>query len=275
MGSVGTKKSVGTSNTFTSTPVPLNISIQPANANNQNVQSQTPNDQNTPVTPQALTNISKMSDDELAALVNASKNAVMPNYLADRDDLTQKFVFQAGLNEKPLVLDQQAFDKFKQDNNIPDWQIISRSVNNASYTNQQGYTTTLTAQQVQDVLKYSKLTYIGGKHGGQAYGAGAYFAMTGGSSTGYGKNTAVAVLHPTNAKIISESDLSQKAVQFAKSHPKFAKAVGRYSVGRNGNASVYALAMGYNVITDHQGGPRSGRDDYYNVIDRTALVYKQ
>lgn len=276
MGASGKKK--GVANTFgsggISPAIPPNlqptVTIAPINQNNPNVQSQAPTDQNTPVTPQALTNISKMSDDELAALVIASKNAQMPNYLADRDDATQKFVFQAGLNERPLVLDQQSFDKFMQDNNIPKGHIISRSVNPISYTNQQGYKTTLTANQVQNILKDSKLTYIGGKHGGQAYGAGAYFAMTGGSSTGYGKNTATAVLHPINAKIISDSDLTFQSAAFARSHPKFANAVGPIS---NKNKSIYALAMGYNVITDHNGGFRAGHDDYYNVIDRSALVY--
>lgn len=285
MGASGKRK--GSANTFgsggISPAIPPNlqpnITITPVNQNNPQVQSQAPNDQNTPVTPQALTNISQMTDDELAALVIASRNVQMPNYLADRDDPTQKFVFQAGLNEKPMVLDQQAFNQFMQDNNISQGEIINRSVNSVSYTNQQGYTTSLTSQQVQDILKYSKLTYIGGKHGGQAYGAGAYFAMNGGSNTGYGQNTATAVLHPTNAKIISEASLQSQAYQFAQSHPKFAKAVGSYNTGTNGNASIYALAMGYNVITDHsmKNGtykrPNSG--DYYNVIDRSALVYLQ
>ena len=36
----------------------------------------------------------------------------------------------------------------------------------------------------------------------------------------------------------------------------------------NNNMSVYALAMGYNVIKDSSSG-------YHNVIDRKALVYKK
>lgn len=273
MGAVGAKQSLGSGGNVPPTLQP-NVTITPVNQGNTDVQTQTPNDQNTPVTPQALTNISQMSDDELAALVIAAQGAVMPNYLADRDDLTQKFVFQAGLNEKPTVLDTKDFMQFMQDNNIPQTQVINRSVDDISYTNQQGYTTNLSAQQVQDILKYSKLTYIGGKHGGKAYGAGAYFAMTGGRNTGYGANTATAVLHPTNAKIIDDNLLYTKAKSFAQSHPKFAKAVGSIT---NSNMSVYALAMGYNVITDHSAKNgsymRGNSGDYYNVIDRSALVY--
>lgn len=260
-------------------------SIPPVNANNPQVAQQAPTAQNTPVTAGALTKVANMTDDELAALVQASKRVQMPNYLADAADDTQKFVFQAGMNEKPMVLDQADFDKFRQDNNIADYAILARSVTPASYTNQQGYTTNLTAQQVQDILKYSRLTYIGGKHGGRAYGSGAYFAMTGGSSTGYGGNTAVAVLNPNTAKVIDRMSLYNAIPSFAQSHPKFASAMG-YRPGSstsNGKLSVWALAMGYNVITDHNadrrgnyirhGSHNSATGDYYNIIDRSALVY--
>jgi len=94
--------------------------------------------------------------------------------------------------------------------------------------------------------------------------------MTGGSSTGYGGTTANAVLNPNTARIISDSALANKAQAFAQSHPKFASAVGRFS---NSTMSIYALAMGYNVITDHSGGARPKSGDYYNIIDRSALVY--
>ena len=43
------------------------------------------------------------------------------------------------------------------------------------------------------------------------------------------------------------------------------------AVGRrvtSDNISIYALAMGYNVI-------RSDYNNYHNVIDRSALVYRQ
>ena len=248
------------------------VPLTPVNQNNPNVQSQVPTTQNTPVVPGALTALSQMSDDELATLVNASKGVQMPNFLADRPDPTQKFVFQAGLNEKPAVLDSQAFNQYMQDNNISQKEIIARSVNPISYTNQQGYTTKLSADQIQDILKSSKLNYIGGKHGGQALGAGAYFEMNGGNSTGYGGSTAVAVLNPNTAKVINRGTLQQKARAFERSHPKFAQAVGSYS-GKN--MSIYALAMGYNVITDSSNGLKGSRGDYYNIIDRSALVYRQ
>lgn len=259
------------------TPISPNVIVPPVNQDNPDVAEQAPSDQNTPVTPSALDRISQMSDDELAATVIASQSAVMPNYLADGNDATQKFVYQAGLNEKPLVLDSADFAQYMKDNNISNGEILARSVNSVRYKNQQGYTTSLTAQQVQDILKYSRLTYIGGKHGGQAYGAGAYFAMTGGDSTGYGGNTALAVLNPSKAKIISDSELYRKSAAFAQSHPKFARAVGNIT---SRNISIWALAMGYNVITDHRPDAKGNyavgsRGDYYNIIDRSAIVYEK
>lgn len=283
MGSTG-KKGSSSSNpgaTITSTsttPLTPNVTITPANQNNPQVAQQAPSPANTPVTPDAVDKLTQMSDDELAALMNAAKKAVLPNYLADdyydsygrvnkNMDKTQKFVYQAGINEKPMVLDKAEFDQYLKDKGIPNKEIIARSVNGNTYKNQQGYDVTLTSDQIQDILKYSSLTYIGGKHGGNLSGSGAYFAMTGGSSTSYGANTVVAVLNPDTAKVINRSTLASRASTFMQSHPKFTKAVGKFG---DDTMSIYALAMGYNVITPNS---TRGQGAYYNVIDRKALVY--
>ena len=278
MGSQGTTRGTTVvSGGSTAVPPSLtpNVTVQPVNQDNPQVQSQAPDEQNTPVTPNGLQVIANMTDDELAANVVAARNVQMPNFLADRQDITQQFVFQTGLNDKPMVLDDTAFNQYMQDNNIQSGEILARSVNGASFRNQQGYNVQYTADEVQDILKYSRLTYIGGKHGGQVYGAGAYFAMSGKRSTGYGGNTAYAVLNPQTAKIISKSELFQRAGTFAQSHPKFTNAIGRINTD---NLSVWALAMGYNVITDHNrysNGSyiKGSTSDYYNIIDRSALVY--
>ena len=246
---------------------PVNT-MNPANAN------QTPNDQNTPVQPGALTNLSQMSDDDLAQLVNDSKNAIMPNHLADADDPTQKFVYQAGLNALPQVLDSASFQQFMQDNNISQAQILARSVKPIQF-NAMGVNFSYSAQNVADMMMYSKFNYIGGKHGGQAYGAGTYFAQTGGANTGYGSLTVNAVLNPATARVISDTQLARQAAAFAKTHPKFARAVGGYvssgSKFRGNNMSIWALAMGYNVSYDGTNDSST----YYNVIDRSALVYRK
>ena len=170
------------------------------------------------------------------------------------------------------MLFRSDFSQYMKDNNIPSNQIISRSVSPITYRNNDGTTVKMSANDVIDMMKYSRLNYIGGKVNGQAYGAGTYFAMNGGSNTGYGGTTATAVLNPATAKVITDRQLATRARAFAQSHPQFAKAVGAYNTSfYNNNMSIYALAMGYNVIADAYGGSNT----YYNVIDRSALVYKK
>ena len=183
----------------------------------------------------------------------------MPNFLNDVPDQTQKFVYQVGLNGAPQVMDQQQFTQFMQQNNIPNYQVMARSVNaNGSYT----------AQQIVDTFKYSELNYIGGKKGGQMSGAGTYFDMNGGHSTSYGSGATIkAIYNPATARVIDYDVLKRRAATFARTHPKFARAVGGFTNGKNGNASIYALAMGYNAIS---GGPISST--YQNVIDRSAVI---
>lgn len=241
---------------------------QPQQQTAQNpIQQQPPTPDNTPVVNGALTALSQMSDDQLATLMANSKTVDMPNHLNDAVDATQKFAYTAGVNEMPTVLDDSAFDQFLKDNNIPKSNILSRSVSGVTY-NSGGIRYNLTATDITDMMKYSTLNYVGGKHGGQVYGAGTYFDMNGGMNTGYHSGaTALAVLNPKTAHCIDKGSLQSMAATFAQSHPKFAKQVGRIS---NSTLSIYALAMGYNVITDSKTNP-----SYHNVIDRKAIVYRK
>lgn len=261
MGGRGSKSNISTPT------VRLQAPPQPQQPRQQApISQQPPTAQNTPVMAAAITALSQMTDAQLAQLVLQSRGIDMPNQLKDAADRTQEFVYAAGLNEKPLVLDDAAFAQYLKDNGIPTSQIISRSVNPITYRNSDGTRVTLTASDVIDMMKYSRLNYVGGKHGGQVYGAGTYFDMNGGRGTGYGSTgskTAIAALNPATAKVISDTALRGRAAQFAQSHPQFARAVGSYS---SSTMSIYALAMGYNVI-------QSG--SYHNVIDRSALVYRK
>lgn len=228
----------------------------------QNVANQAPNPQNTPVVPNASTVLSQMTDDQLAQLYTQSQTVDMPNHLKDVADDTQRFVYMAGVNGKPQVLDQQSFDQFLRSNNISRRDVLARSTNGAGYT-VNGTTINLSPTQVTDLIKYGDLNYIGGKHGGQAYGGGTYFDKNGGRNTGYaGGATMIGVLNPATAKPIRRDILKNQTAQWVKSHPKFAQKVGGFS---SRNMSIYALAQGYNVIT-------SEYNNYHNVIDRSALV---
>lgn len=275
MGSIGTARITLRSPSFSQTP---SSAPQPVNQNNPDVANQAPSAKNTPVTDDAVTKFSQLDDSSMAALIAASKRAVLPNQLADQDDITQRIVFQAGINEKPMVLDSQAFNKYVNDNNLQN-NILSRQFGAGQYRNQSGRSVNLTTQDVDDMMKYSRLNYIGGKQGGHSYGMGTYLEQTGriGKSTGYGYgNTKVsnAVLNPQTSRIIGFNSLSIRAKSFMASHPKTAAQLGRFN---SSTASAYALAMGYNVISSDANGTPSvhsiGRGDYLVVLDRKALVW--
>lgn len=230
---------------------------------NPNIANQPPTANNTPVVPNAVGTLSQMSDDQMATLINQSKNVDMPNHLSDVSDKTQKFVYAAGINEKPTVLDDASFNQYLQQNNIPRSQILARSVNGATYV-VNGTRMKLSPTQVTSMIKDSELTYVGGKKGGMLHGAGTYFDMNGGRNTGYaGGATVIGVLSP-NARVIKDGSQLDSAVRsFQRTHPKAASAIGSYN---NSTKSIYALCMGYNVIEDY---------GYHNVIDRSALVLRQ
>ena len=240
---------------------------QPVNQNNPNVANQAPTPQNTPVSTGGAAAFAAMDDKSMAALINAAKKAVLPNQLADRKDITQQVVFQAGINGKPMVLDRNAFDQFIKYNGLQN-QILNRSINSGSYTNQLGRNVSLTPNDISDMLKYSRVNYIGGKVGGQAIGAGTYFDMGSriGGNTGYGGTTITAVLNPATARVIDIGTLNSRISSFKSTHPAASRAIesGSSSSWGSSKLSVYALAMGYNVIR---------RGSYHNVIDREALVY--
>ena len=229
-------------------------------------------------TPVGLDQFSQMTDAQLAQFVDDALAGVsnMPSQLADIPDITQAFVWHTQYNAMPTVLDDVAFAQFMKANGITTSQILSRSVNQASYTNQNGASVVLTPQQLAAMYQYSAYNYIGGKVGGQVYGAGTYFDMNGGGNTGYASGgTFNAVLNPGTARVIDHATLQTRMSSFDRSHPKFAQALRRAAsalksqpsksgrTSRNSVDSVYAMVLGYNVIRD---------GTYYNVIGREATV---
>lgn len=230
---------------------------------------------NTSTTSNAVSNFAAMSDTAMAAEIKKAVGVGMPNQLNDKPDATQQLVFSAGFNEKPMVLDQKGFDSYMKANGLTTSDLLSRDVNPVTYKNASNTQVKMTAQDVIDMMMYSRVNYIGGKVGGQALGAGTYFDHTRGRSTGYGSGnykTAVAVLNPKTAKIITHSSLMSSIPSWKRSHPKSAKAIDDLvkKTGGRSSESLYALAMGYNVIARNPGAS-SG---YVNVIDRSALVYR-
>ena len=236
--------------------------------NSQGAANFTQNKNGVTLATNGATQLSKMTDDQMEQIVRSSYKIDMPNQLQDVRDRTQRFVYAIGLNGKPEVMDDSEFNSYLKNNNIPKSAIISRSVSTPPPYSVNGITYQLTANDVTDMLKYSSLNYIGGKQGGKAYGAGAYFEQNGGRSTGYGSGaTMIGVINRNKAKIITRSSLLTKVQAFQQSHPKTAAAIGPVS---SRNYSIYALCMGYNVISSGKG-----TGTYFNVIDREALILRK
>ena len=214
-----------------------------------------------------------MTDSELANALKISQGKVdMPNHIGDISNATQNFTYANKLNAKPTVLSDSDFDNFLKQNGIPDSQILIREVNGATF-NSGSIRYNLTANDITDMFKTSDINYIGGKRGGQAYGAGTYFGMEGrNGSTGYASGaTMMAVLNPKTAKVISYSDVNRKWNTFVQNKPNLSKQA--VSLG-SGNHSIKALMMGYNVITSDSNGSSHARGEYYNIIDRSAVVVR-
>lgn len=264
--------------------------VQPANQNT--------NQPATPLTPQeALVQASQtpspygndtsakfatMTDSQMAQAVSNSINVDMPYHVSDAKNSTQEFMFANGLNAKPTVLSDADFDTYMKNNKIGTGELLIREVDPISVTIQ-GVKFKYTPSDLTDQFKSSDITYVGGKQGGHAYGYGSYFGMSGSSgwnySSGYGSGkdgvghkTIVAVFDKSKARAIYNSDISSEWTKFSATHKKTASAVNKL---QGDVRSVKALLMGYNVITSESSGSLKGkRDEYYNILDRSALVVR-
>ena len=235
----------------------------------------------TPVNPAApmpttQQQLAQMNDAQVTQILKAANRIDMPNHLTDRDDPTQKLIYTIGLNTPPQTMNAKDFSKFMRDNNISSSEIMSREVGGGQYRTTSGAMRHLTPQQVAQMWISDPYNYIGGKHGGQALGAGAYFDMNGGRSTGYspGGVRITAILNPNTARVIDASTLRAKAIQWAQTHPQADKMIRRMANGSKSTfgrkeLSLYATVLGYNVI---KGGGSRG---YHNVIDRSAVIVRQ
>ena len=213
-----------------------------------------------------LKQLASMDDQGVLSLLKAARNADMPNHLKDAKSYTQQFVYTIGLNGQPNVVDSAGFNKFLSDNNIPRGQIMARMTGGGTYRTTAGTSRRLSPDQIVQMWATDPFNYIGGKHGGQAYGAGAYFDMNGGRNTGYGGGNASkikAALDPSKARVITDHQLSTKYSKWAKTHQQSAQVINR--MGRGDQLSMMALVTGYNVIKSSYSG-------YHNVIDREAVT---
>ena len=197
-----------------------------------------------------------MSDDQKADVIESMIAQGVPSHLADND--FQKMIYNIGLNDKPQLVDDATLDGM---NGTELW----RTVNNVyDRRNDISYTADQIARQVQA----GRVTRVS-DNGGSVYGRGIYFADNKSDSTMYGntrgnvqKTAQIRCKLNGNAKVINHSKATQGVSAEIRSGSKLGKILAKCDY--DSQASIYALAKGYNVITSGHG--------YYNVLNRNAVT---
>ena len=197
-----------------------------------------------------------MSDDEKADFINNTIKQGVPDHLAQND--FQKFLYNGGLNDKPDVVDDATLNSmngtelFRTVNSVYDRQ------NDISYN----------ADQIAKQVMAARFTRVS-DNGGSVYGRGIYFADSKLDSSLYGntrgnvkKTAQVRCKLNNNAKIINHSTAVRGVSQEIASGSKLGRTLRKCD--SSSQASIYAMAKGYNVITSGHG--------YYNVLNRNAIT---
>ena len=197
-----------------------------------------------------------MSDDDKADVISNAVSQGVPDHLSQSD--FQKFIYNSGLNDKPDVVDDATLDSM---NGTEMW----RTVNNV-YDRQNDIS--YTADQIAKQVMAARVTRTSDS-GGSAYGRGIYFADSQRESSYYGntrgnvqKTAQIRCKLNSNANVISHSKATRGVNAEISKGTKLGKTLSKCD--GHSQASIYAMAKGYNVITSGHG--------YYNVLNRNAVT---
>ena len=231
--------------------------IQPQNQQTQqSQQAQVDNTQQAQSMSAQYDAFMQMSDDQKADVIDSMIKQGVPSHLADND--FQKMIYNIGLNDKPQLVDDATLDSM---NGTEMW----RTVNNV-YDRQNDIS--YTADQIARQVQAGRVTRVS-DNGGSVYGRGIYFADNKTESSYYGntrgnvqKTAQIRCKLNSNANIINHSKAVQGVRTEINNNTKLGKVL-RKCDGHS-QASIYAMAKGYNVITSGHG--------YYNVLNRNAVT---
>ena len=196
----------------------------------------------------AFSDFEQMSDDDKADVISKAMDAGVPMFL--EDSAMQHFAYFTGMSDKPTVVSDAQMDTMAGED-------IYRTVNNAYNSKiDMGYTSTDIAKQVMygDYTMYSD-------SGGSAYGKAIYFAnsYTDSSYYGSGSKNPVTMRAKITGKTITTRQLRSDYQNALNRGDKLARAV-----SRAGDQNLYALAKGYDVVTDSGG--------YRMVLNRRGIT---
>ena len=205
-----------------------------------------------------------MSDDDKADVILDAKSKGVPDHLAQND--FQRLIYNAQMNDKPDVVSDDVLDTMT---GVEMFRTVDSAYNSKTDI---GYTAKQMVKQVQG----GRITYTDGA--ASVLGKGIYFA---GASDGYNATTAfqhsthfygshagdvnkTAVMRAklnNNAKIADYNTMVRKANAEINSGSKLGRALKKCDY--DSQASIYALAKGYNVLKN---------GNYYNVLNRNAMT---
>lgn len=194
-----------------------------------------------------------MSDDEKADVISDALKVGTPIFLDDSG--MQRFAYFTGMSEKPTVVSDSQLDSISGKE-------IFRNVHDVYDRNTDiGYTANDICKQIStgDYTMYSD-------SGGSFHGKAIYFASSFSDAKDYmdySKPNRVMRAKITSGKTIDESTNNNNFARALSNGDKLAKACSRADSASQ--ASLYALAKGYSVITDRYTG-------YNMVLNRSALT---
>ena len=209
--------------------------------------------------------IQNMSDDEFDNYLNSLSNQYGYPALKGKGyylrNGTQAVVADLGLNDKPTVVQKGQVNQIAKQNGTP---VMYRGVTGNTKAN-------MTSEDIAKQMMYDPLNRLGGGY----YGDGFYFSNRKITAQSYavGGTVVKATLSP-NAKVIDYNTVATEVFNYKATHRNsninFAS-LGRSSQWGNVGESIMALRKGYNVIRM----PVTGGENFYIVIDRSALVVEE
>ena len=222
----------------------------------QNQQPQVDTTQQAQAFSTSYNNFMAMTDDQKAqAILNLASQDVPAN-LANNS--FQKFTYNMGLNDKPQLVDDSVLDSMNGTE-------LFRTVNNVY---DRSSDTNWSADTIASQIQRGSVTRVS-DNGGSAYGRGIYFADNQRESSYYGntsgdvqKTAQIRCKLNNNANVISHTKATQGVNAEIRSRSKLGKVLRKCDY--DSQASIYAMAKGYNVITSGHG--------YYNVLNRNAVT---
>ena len=230
--------------------------VQPTQAQQQTQQPQVDDTQQVQAMSAQYDAFMQMSDDQKADVIDSMIKQGVPSHLADND--FQKMIYNIGLNDKPQLVDDATLDGM---NGTELW----RTVNNV-YDRQNDIS--YTADQIARQVQAGRVTRVS-DNGGSVYGRGIYFADDKTESSFYGntrgnvkKTAQIRCKLNSNANLINHSKAVSGVNAEISKGTKLGKVLAKCD--RHSQASIYALAKGYNVITSGSG--------YYNILNRNAVT---